>query len=58
MNVLKKIFTKNTDNELLGANNDTNMFSLKNKFKKCKIVNVYDGDTCKAVFYLHNKLYK
>lgn len=33
-------------------------FSLKNKKVLCKIVDVYDGDSVKAVFYTSNKLHK
>jgi endonuclease YncB( thermonuclease family) len=33
-------------------------FTLEGKEFFCKIVNVYDADTCRAVFYLNNKLVK
>lgn len=33
-------------------------FSLKNNKLLCKIVDVYDGDSVKAVFYTSNKLHK
>lgn len=40
--------------------NDCNIneFSLKGKEFYCKIVNVYDADTCRAVFYLNDELVK
>ena len=33
-------------------------FSLSGKVFNCKVVNVYDADTCKVVFYLNNELVK
>ena len=33
-------------------------FSLKGVVKKCKVVSVYDGDTIKVVFPIHDKMYK
>lgn len=44
------------ETELLKCDNKTPMFSLENKIKLCKVVNVYDGDTCKVVFKLNNEL--
>jgi len=35
-----------------------NNFSLKGKEFYCKIVNVYDADTCRAVFFLNGDLVK
>jgi endonuclease YncB( thermonuclease family) len=32
-------------------NNDVSEFSLKNKEFICKVVDIYDGDTCKIIFY-------
>ena len=46
------------DKKLSLATNDIPLFSLNGKIKKCKIVDVYDGDTCKAVFYLNKELHK
>ena len=40
------------------VNNDTPIFSLEGTYCKCKVVNVYDGDTCKVVFPLHDKMYR
>jgi micrococcal nuclease len=33
-------------------------FSLEGFVKKCKVVSVYDGDTIKVVFPIHDKMYK
>lgn len=35
-----------------------NCFSLSGKVFYCKVVNVYDADTCKVVFYLNDELVK
>ena len=35
-----------------------NCFSLSGKTFYCKVVNVYDADTCKVVFYLNDELIK
>lgn len=35
-----------------------NNFSLKDKEFYCKVVNVYDADTCRAVFFLNGDLVK
>ena len=40
------------------VNNDTPLFSLEGSFVKCKVVNVYDGDTCKVVFPLNGEIYR
>ena len=40
------------------VNNDTPLFSLEGNFVKCKVVNVYDGDTCKVVFPLNGEIYR
>lgn len=37
-------------NALKGANNSVELFSLDGKHMYGKVVNVYDGDTCKIVF--------
>ena len=39
-------------------NTDVEEFSLKNKTFMAKVVDIYDGDTCKIIFYLDNKLVK
>ncbi len=46
--------------ELLLNCKDCNIgtFSLKDKIFNAKIVNVYDADTCKAVFFLNDELVK
>ena len=38
--------------------NDAPEFSLEGQELKAKVVSVYDGDTVKCVFPLHDKLYK
>ena len=44
------------NNKLLEATNDIPLFSLNGTFCQCKVVDVYDGDTCKVVFPLNDKL--
>lgn len=46
--------------ELLLNCNDSNIgtFTLKDKEFYAKVVNVYDADTCKAVFFLNDELVK
>ena len=46
------------EKKLKESNNDTPEFSLNGKFKLAKIVNIYDGDTCKAVFKFGDELYR
>lgn len=46
-------------NELLKCKDcNINNFTLKGKEFYCKVVNVYDADTCKVVFFLNNDLVK
>ena len=46
-------------NELQNVNDDTiQLFSLDKQIYPAKIVRVYDGDTCFAVFKLHNEYVK
>jgi micrococcal nuclease len=52
-----KIFN-NLKNKLEKCNNDIKLFSLEGELKLCKVVDIYDGDTCKVVFDLNNCLYK
>lgn len=40
------------------VNNDTPLFSLEGNFVQCKVVDVYDGDTCKVVFPLNGEIYR
>ena len=47
-----------TNNKLKKCNSSTPFFSLDGKMKQCKVVDVYDGDTCKVVFELNGNLYK
>jgi endonuclease YncB( thermonuclease family) len=53
MNLLKSLRSK-----LQLSDNNTEMFSLNGKFKLCKVVDVYDGDTCKVVFKAKGKIYR
>ena len=46
------------DKHLNESDNNIPVFSLKGKIKKAKIVDVYDGNGCTAVFYLNKTLYK
>ena len=48
-------FCFNKTFKLMSSNNDTPKFTLKDKVKKCKVVDVYDGDTCKVVFIFDKK---
>ena len=43
---------------LIQADNETPELSFNNEFFLCKIVDIYDGDTVKVVFYLEDRLYK
>ena len=45
-------------NKLLQANKDTPEFTLKNKLFRCKVVDIYDGDSCKVVFNYKNEYLK
>jgi endonuclease YncB( thermonuclease family) len=54
---MKLNFTS-TSSKLKKASNSTPFFSLKNKFKLCKVVDVYDGDSCKVVFSLRGEVNK
>lgn len=38
------------------CNKKTSKFTLKNQIKLCKVVDVYDGDTCRVVFNHNNQL--
>jgi endonuclease YncB( thermonuclease family) len=44
--------------KLTKSTKDTKEFSLNGKKKLCKVVDVYDGDTCKVVFRHCRKLYR
>lgn len=51
--------TEQEKEELLQCKNcNINDFSLKGKEFYCKVVNVYDADTCRAVFFLNGDLVK
>ena len=49
---------KRLRNKLLDCDNKTKMFSLEGKTKLCRVVDIYDGDTCKVVFKLNRKIYR
>ena len=53
------IFNDEQKEQLLNCK-DSNIgtFTLKNKEFYAKVVNVYDADTCRAVFFLNNELVK
>lgn len=50
--------TKEQRKQLLLANNDIPLFSLSGQTFLAKIVDCYDGDSFKAVFYLGDQLVK
>ena len=52
-----RLFNSNKKN-LLKQSNDTPLFSLNGKILLCKVVDVYDGDSCKVVFRFNKKYYK
>ena len=43
---------------LKNCNKKTPTFSLKDETKLCKVVDIYDGDSCKVVFKLRKNIYK
>jgi endonuclease YncB( thermonuclease family) len=51
------ISKNNIDNfdNLQNLTDDIELFTLEGKTFQSKIVKVYDGDTCFAVFYLNNQ---
>jgi micrococcal nuclease len=44
------------DLELVNSDNTVPLFSLNNNEYIAKVVDVYDGDSCKVVFRFHNNL--
>lgn len=51
--------TEEQKKELLSCQDcNINTFSLKGQQLYCKIVNIYDADTCRVVFFLNNQLVK
>lgn len=52
-----KLFN-NLKKKLEKCDNNIKLFSLEGELKLCKVVDIYDGDTCKIVFELNNCLYK
>lgn len=49
---------KSKRSKLSKCDNNIPMFSLEGEMKLCKVVDIYDGDTCKVVFILKDKLYR
>ena len=49
---------KNLINELEKTDNKVPLFSLNNEFKLGRVVDVYDGDTCKINMKFKDKIYK
>ena len=43
---------------LKNADNSVKTFTLENMNKVCKIVDIYDGDTCRAVFEHNGEINK
>ena len=52
-----KLF-RNLTKTLQNCDNSTPDFSLKEKKKMRKVVNIYDGDTCKVVFDVKGDIYR
>ena len=56
-----KIFCEECDEileKLKGLDKKTGKFTLNNHIKICKVVDVYDGDTCRVVFNHNNQINK
>lgn len=49
---------RNIKKELEKCDNNVQLFTLEGEYKLCKVVDVYDGDTCKVVFDLNGCLNK
>ena len=47
-----------SDQALLKQSQEVPLFSLEGNIYRCKIVSVYDGDTCTAIFKLNGKYSK
>jgi len=46
------------EEKLQSCSKKTQKFSLDGQMKLCKVVDVYDGDTCKVVFDMNGDLYR
>tara|TARA_B110000259_G_C13894619_1_gene354347 strand:+ start:318 stop:884 length:567 start_codon:yes stop_codon:yes gene_type:complete len=46
------------DNWINNNYNSTNNFSLEGKYIRCRLVDIYDGDTCTCILYVFNNYYK
>ena len=51
MDILQIEQLKNSDDSL-------ELFTLNKSIKVCKVVDVYDADTCHCIFYIDNKMHK
>lgn len=49
---------RSLEKRLLLTNKKTPTFSLENETKLCKVVDIYDGDSCKVAFSLNGDIYK
>lgn len=49
---------RNIKKELEKCDNTVQLFSLDGEYKLCKVVDIYDGDSCKVVFDLNGCLTK
>ena len=57
----QKMFCEECDDilsKLKSADKKTNKFTLNNLIKICKVVDVYDGDTCRVVFNHNGEINK
>ena len=48
----------NTELLINTKNKDLEEFTLNNLKTECKVVDIYDADTCKIIFFFNNKLVK
>ena len=53
--IYNKIVNCIYDSELANSSNDIPLYSLDGKILNCKIVDIYDGDTCTAVIRINKK---
>jgi endonuclease YncB( thermonuclease family) len=54
--LLEKWLRKKLNKEQI--NDDTPLFTFNGKKKMCKVVDIYDGDTCRVVFFHNGKFNK
>ena len=53
-----KFHFRSLEKRLQSTNKKTPTFSLEDETKLCKVVDVYDGDSCKVAFSLNGDIYK